>query len=98
MTAFLFAVSVVLIGIGITGVILRRNPLIMLMCVELILNAANLMLVTVDRLSDAFDGQILALFIIAIGAAEVSVGLALVVRVFHSEPVADVDEYHELSG
>ena len=98
MTAFVLSIAFLLIAMGTAGILLRRNPLVMLMSIELILNAANLALVTLDRLRDTFDGQLFALILIGVAAAEVAVGLALVVRVFRDEPVADVDDYHSLSG
>lgn len=98
MLVFLVAVALVLVAIGCAGVVMRRNPLIMLMSIELILNAANMVLVTVDRVRSVFDGQLFALVLMAVAAAEVAVGLALVVRIFRDEPVADVDDYHTLSG
>ena len=98
MLAFLLAVAFILAAIGAAGIVLRRNPLIMLMSIELILNAANLVLITVDRVRDSLDGQLFALMLIAVAAAEVAVGLALVVRIFRDEAVPDVDDYHSLSG
>ena len=98
MMLILIATALILITIGAAGVILRRNPLIMLMCIELMLNGANLILVTVDRIRDTLDGQLFALTLLAIAAAEVAVGLSLIVRIFRDEPVADVDDYHTLHG
>jgi len=98
MLVFIMTVAFILAAIGAAGIVMRRNPLIMLMSVELILNAANLVLVGVDRIRDTLDGQLFALMLIAVAAAEVAVGLALVVRVFHEEPVPDVDDYHSMSG
>jgi NADH-quinone oxidoreductase subunit K len=98
MMTFSLAVAFLLVAVGAIGVVLRRNPLITLMSIELILNAANLVLVTVDRVRNTLDGQLFALMLIGVAAAEVAVGLALVVRIFHDEPVADVDDYHSLSG
>lgn len=98
MIVFLFCVAFLLLAIGASGLVLRRNPLIMLMCIELMLNASNLILVTYDRVRDTLDGQLFTLILIGVAAAEVAVGLALIVTVFHDEPVADVDEQHEMSG
>jgi NADH:ubiquinone oxidoreductase subunit K len=97
-TAFIFTVAFLLAAIGIAGVVLRRNPIIILMSIELILNSGNLILVAVDRIGGTLDGQLFALMVIGVAAAEVAVGLALVVRVFHDEPVADVDDYRSMSG
>ncbi len=98
MAVFIWAVAFLLLIIGTAGVVFRRNPLITLMSIELILNAANLILVSVDRLTGTMDGQLFALVLMGVAAAEVAVGLALVVLIFHSEKVADVDDYHSLSG
>ncbi|HEX9746651.1 MAG TPA: NADH-quinone oxidoreductase subunit NuoK [bacterium] len=98
MAFYVVAVAVLLIIIGAAGVVLRRNPLIILMSIELMLNGANLILVTVDRVSNTLDGTLFATMLIGIAAAEVAVGLAMVVRIFRDEPVADVDDYHTLNG
>lgn len=98
MMLFICFTAVALIAIGSAGIILRRNPLIMLMSIELMLNAANLLLVSVDRLKGVLDGQLFTVILIAVAAAEVAVGLALVVRIFRDEAVADVDDHHIMSG
>jgi NADH-quinone oxidoreductase subunit K len=98
MAIFLFAVAFVLLSIGAAGIILRRNPLIMLMSIELLLNAANLILVAYDRVRDMFDGQLFALILVGVAAAEVAVGLALIITIFREEKVADVDDFHSMSG
>jgi NADH-quinone oxidoreductase subunit K len=98
MVVFIITVAFLLVAIGAAGVVIRRNPLITLMSIELILNAANLVLITVDRVRNMLDGQLFALMLIGVAAAEVAVGLALIVRIFHDEPVADVDDYNSLSG
>lgn len=98
MVIFLLCISFFLIAAGTAGVVLRRNPLIMLMSIELMLNAANLMLVTVDRVRNSLEGQLFVLILMGIAAAEVAVGLALIVRIFRDKSIADVDEFHSLSG
>ncbi len=75
-------VSAILFTIGIAGVILRRNTLIIYMSLELILNASNLALVTFSRYKGNLDGQVFVLFIIAVAAAEVAVGLAIIMALF----------------
>jgi len=72
-------VSILLFCLGLLGVILRRNLLVMYMSLELMLNAANLALVSFSRFNDRLDGQVLVFFIITVAAAEVAVGLALIV-------------------
>lgn|SRR5690349_18379955 len=81
----------VLFAIGVAGVLLRRNALIMLMSVELMLNAANLTVLTFARMWGDMSGQTFALIIIAVAAAEASVGLAIVVAVFRGRRHVDVD-------
>jgi NADH-quinone oxidoreductase subunit K len=81
----------VLFAIGVAGVLLRRNALIMLMSVELMLNAANLTVITFARMWGDMSGQTFALIIIAVAAAEASVGLAIVVAVFRGRRHVDVD-------
>jgi NADH-quinone oxidoreductase subunit K len=85
------AVSAVIFAIGVAGVLLRRNVLVVLMSIELMLNAANLAFVTFSRASGAMGGQIVALFVMTVAAAEVAVGLAIVLVVFRTREVTDVD-------
>ena len=96
----LLLVSAILFVIGIAGVLLRRNPLVILMSIELMLNAANLVLVTFARVYGSLhiEAQVIALILMAVAAAEVGVGLALVVMIFKNQPTADVDDLHELRG
>jgi NADH-quinone oxidoreductase subunit K len=81
----------VLFAIGVAGVLLRRNALIMMMSVELMLNAANLTVITFARMWGDMSGQTFALIVIAVAAAEVAVGLAIVVAVFRGRRHVDVD-------
>ncbi len=83
--------SAVLFAIGVGGVLLRRNALIVMMSIELMLNAANLSIVTFARLHHDLGGQSLALIVIAVAAAEVAVGLAILVAVFRGRRHVDVD-------
>lgn len=78
--------------IGLFGVLLRRNVLIVLMSVELMLNAANIVLVAFSRMHGNLDGQVLAMFTIAVAAAEAAVGLAIVVSIFRSRTGTDIDD------
>ncbi|MCH9688833.1 MAG: NADH-quinone oxidoreductase subunit NuoK [Deltaproteobacteria bacterium] len=78
--------------IGMLGVLLRRNVLIVLMSIELMLNAANIALVAFSRLHGNLDGQVLAMFTIAVAAAEAAVGLAIVVSIFRSRTGTDIDD------
>ena len=86
------AVSMILFCLGLLGVILRRNLLVMYMSLELMLNAANLALVSFSRFNNKLDGQVLVFFIITVAAAEVAVGLALIVALFRKRQSAHVED------
>jgi len=83
-------VSGALFAIGLLGVIVRRNLLIIYMSLELMLNAANVALVAMSRFNENLDGQVMVFFIITVAAAEVSVGLALIVALYRKRQTADV--------
>jgi NADH-quinone oxidoreductase subunit K len=85
-------VSALLFCLGLLGVIMRRNLLIIYMCLELMLNAANLALVAMSRFNGNLDGQIVVFFIITVAAAEVSVGLALIVALYRKRQTAHVED------
>ncbi|MEO7299366.1 MAG: NADH-quinone oxidoreductase subunit NuoK [Verrucomicrobiota bacterium] len=85
-------VSVLLFCLGLWGVIVRRNLLIMYMSLELMLNAANLALVAFSRFNEKLDGQIMVFFIITVAAAEVAVGLALIVALYRKKQTAHVED------
>jgi NADH-quinone oxidoreductase subunit K len=84
--------SAVLFTIGAVGVLVRRNAIVVFMCVELMLNAVNLTLVTFSRLDGNIDGQIVAFFVMVVAAAEVVVGLAIIMSIFRSRRSASVDD------
>ena len=84
--------SAVLFMIGVVGVLTRRNAIIVFMCVELMLNAVNLTLVTFSRIRGTLDGQIIAFFVMVVAAAEVVVGLAIIVTIFRTRQSASVDD------
>ena len=86
------ALSAALFAIGATGVIIRRNPLVIFMSIELMLNAANLALVVFGRRFGTIDGQALVLFVMAVAAAEVAVGLAIIVAIFRVRARLSVDD------
>ena len=90
--------SAVLFAIGALGVLIRRNPLIVFMSIELMLNAGNLAFVSFASAYESFSGQIFVFFIIAVAAAEVAVGLALIVEIFKSKKNINVDEMNSLKG
>ena len=85
-------VSILLFCLGLLGVVLRRNLLVMYMSLELMLNAANLALVAFSRFNDKLDGQVLVFFIITVAAAEVAVGLALIVALYCKRQTAHVED------
>ena len=85
-------VSVLLFCLGLLGVIVRRNVLVIYMSLELMLNAANLALVAFSRYTDSLDGQVFVFFIITVAAAEVSVGLALIVALYRKRQTAHVED------
>lgn len=90
--------SAVLFVIGVSGVLLRRNLLVMFMSVELMLNAANLVFAAFARQYAQVDGQVVALFVMTVAAAEVTVGLALMVLVSRERATVDADALDELRG
>lgn len=93
--AFLW-VSGLLFAIGFWGVLLRRNTLVIYMCLELMLNAVNLALVGFSRFNNTMDGNIFVFFIITVAAAEVAVGLAIVVALYRRRQTVRVDELNAL--
>jgi NADH-quinone oxidoreductase subunit K len=84
--------SAVLFTVGATGVLLRRNAIVVFMCIELMLNAVNLTQVTFSRLNGTLDGQIIAFFVMVVAAAEVVVGLAIIITIFRTRRSASVDD------
>ena len=92
------ALAAVLFVIGTGGILLRRNDLVMFMSVELMLNAVNLTFVAAGRQLNVLDGQVAVFFVMVVAAAEVVVGLAIIVAVFRRRQTASVDELSELRG
>jgi NADH-quinone oxidoreductase subunit K len=90
--------SAVLFTIGALGVLIRRNALIIFMSIELMLNAANLAFVAFSSVNNILDGQIFVFFIMTVAAAEVAVGLALIVAIFRTKKSIDVDQINMLKG
>jgi NADH-quinone oxidoreductase subunit K len=84
--------SAVLFSIGAVGVLVRRNAIIVFMSVELMLNAANLAFVTFARMNGNLDGQVVAFFVMVVAAAEVVIGLAIIVTIFRTRRSASIDE------
>ncbi len=87
-----------LFSIGVAGVLVRRNALVMFMSIELMLNAVNLTFIAVSHELGLIEGQVAALFVIVVAAAEVTVGLAIIVAVFRNRSTANVDELAEMKG
>ena len=94
------AVSATLFFIGTAGVLVRRNAVVILMCVELMLNAANLALVAFSRRYGAVDerGSVFVVFVFVIAAAEVAVGLVIILSAYRNRPTVDVDEIRAMKG
>lgn len=90
--------SALLFCVGAAGVLLRRNALVMFMCVELMLNAVNLTFVTFARMHGRLDGQVVAFFTMVVAACEVVVGLAVIVTIFRARRSTSVDDVSLLSG
>ena len=91
LSAFIFA-------IGAAGVLTRRNPLVVLLCLELMLNAGNLALIAFARMHGTDDGQVFALIVMVVAACEVTVGLGIIVAMYRRRVPVDVDELRELQG
>ena len=92
------ALSVILFTIGAMGVLLRRNAIIIFMSIELMLNSANLLFVAFARYLGDINGQVLVFFVITVAAAEVAVGLALIVVIFRTKRSINIDEINLLKG
>jgi NADH-quinone oxidoreductase subunit K len=90
--------SAVLFAIGVTGVLIRRNAIVVFMCVELMLNAVNLSFITFAKTNGSLDGQVLAFFVMVVAAAEVVVGLGILVAIFRKRSSASVDDVNLLKG
>ena len=90
--AWYLILSAVLFTIGTVGVLVRRNVIVMFMCIELMLNAVNLSFITFDRMLGRIDGQITVFFVLVVAAAEVVVGLAIIVSIFRRRASANADE------
>ncbi|MGB8646245.1 MAG: NADH-quinone oxidoreductase subunit NuoK [Anaerolineae bacterium] len=90
--------AAILFALGTIGVLVRRNPLVMFMGVELMLNAVNLTFVAFSRYLQNMDGQVIVFIVLTVAAAEVAVGLALIVAIFRTRANVDVDEIDSLKG
>lgn len=90
--------AIILFTLGALGVLIRRNAIIIFMSVELMLNASNLAFVAFARMHGQLDGQIFVFFVMAVAAAEVAVGLALIVTIFRTKHNIDIDQMNSLQG
>lgn len=95
---YYLGLSAILFTIGAMGVLIRRNSIVIFMSVELMLNAANLAFVSFARVHDTVSGQIFVFFVMAVAAAEVAVGLALIVAIFNNKQSIDVDQMNTMKG
>ena len=91
-------VSAFIFAIGAGGVMVKRNPLVVLLCLELMLNAANLAFIAFSRMHGNADGQIMAIIVMVVAACEVTVGLGVIVAMYRRRLPVDVDELRELHG
>ena len=96
--AWFVVLSAFVFCIGVSGVLTRRNPLVILLCLELMLNAGNLALIAFARMHGSADGQIFALIVMVVAACEVVIGLGLIVAMYRARVPIDVDEVTELRG
>ncbi len=91
-------VTAILFSLGVVGVLTRRNAIIVFMCIELMLNSVNLTMVAFARYLDSMDGQIAVFWVMTVAAAEVAVGLALIVAIYRKKDTINVDEMHMMQG
>ena len=97
-TGWALLMSAIVFTIGIVGVLVRRNAIVIFMSVELMLNSANLAFVAFARNMHSIDGQIFVFFVMTVAAAEVAVGLGIIVAIFRQRHSIDVDEVSEMRG
>ena len=95
---YYLVLSSTLFTLGAVGLLVRRNPLVMFMCVELMLNAVNLTFVTYSRLLDDLSGEVVVFFVLVVAAAEVVVGLGIIVAIMRRRPGATADDIATLKG
>lgn len=97
-TSYYLILSAIIFAIGVAGVLLRRNILIIFMCVEMMMNAVNLTFVALARHFHQLDGQIFVFMVMAVAAAEVAIGLAIVIAIVRHRDTTNVDDIHLLKG
>ncbi|NMB54511.1 MAG: NADH-quinone oxidoreductase subunit NuoK [Leptolinea sp.] len=96
--SYYLALAVIMFVIGILGMLVRRNALVVFMSLELMFNAANLVFVAFSRQYEALNGQISVFFVMTVAAAEVAIGLALMVAIFRTKHSIDIDQMNNLKG
>ena len=97
-SSWFLVLAALLFVIGAVGLLVRRNPIVLLVCVELMLNAANLTLITFSRQLENLDGQLFALMALTVAAAEAVIGLGILVDIFRLREIEDIDQLNELRG
>jgi len=97
-SSWFLLLGAILFTLGTVGVLVRRNPLVILICIELMLNAVNLTLITFSRQLQNLEGQLFALMVMTVAAAEAVVGLAILVDIFRVRDAEDIDDLSELKG
>lgn len=97
-TSWYVILSAAMFSIGVAGVLLRRNAILIFMSVELMLNSANLAFVAFSRMFLDLSGQVFVFFVMTVAASEVAVGLALIVAIFRLKQSINIDDLHELEG
>ncbi|MCX6055531.1 MAG: NADH-quinone oxidoreductase subunit NuoK [Chloroflexi bacterium] len=96
--AYPLALALILFAMGIVGVLLRKNAIVIFMCLELMFNAANLVFITFSNHYQLIDGQVFVVFVMTVAAAEVAIGLALMVAIFRTKHSIDIDQMDSLKG
>jgi len=97
-TTWYLVLAAILFGVGVIGLMIRRNPLVMFMCIELMLNAVNLSFVAFARAFTDISGQTAVFFVMVVAAAEVVVGLGIIIAILRRRPGANIDDLAELKG
>lgn len=97
-TGYYVGLSAILFVLGVIGVLVRRNAIIVFMSIELMLNSANLAFVAFSRAFQQYNGQVFVFFVMTVAAAEVAVGLALIVTIFRTKHSINIDEMNQLNG
>ena len=95
-TEHYLGLSAILFTIGVVGVLIKRNPIVIFMCIELMLNAVNLTFVALGRHFGQVNGQMYVIFVMAVAAAEVAIGLGIIVAIFRTKETIDIDEVNLL--